>query len=224
LAKSPKFNREDNVVVIGLGRFGAAVATSLVRLGHDVLGIDCDGGIVQGLADELTHVVQADTTDADTLRRLGVGDYRHAVIGIGTNIEASLLTALALSELGVPDIWAKAINGNHGRILARTGAHHVVYPEVEMGERVAHLVTGQLIDFIAFDDDFAIAKVRAPASIAGQSLGQADLPTKYGVTVIGIKPEGSDFTSTQADTQIAAGEVIIVSGKASDIERFAVLG
>jgi trk system potassium uptake protein len=224
LAKSPKISREDNVVVIGLGRFGAAVATSLVRLGHDVLGIDNDGAIVQGLADELTHVVQADTTDADTLKRLGVGEYRHAVVGIGTNIEASLLTTLALSELGVPDIWAKAINPNHGRILSRTGAHHVVYPEVEMGERVAHLVTGQLIDFIAFDDDFAIAKVRVPSSVAGVSLAQAGLRTKYGVTIIGIKPAGAEFTYTLADTVLTTGEIVIVSGAASDVERFASLG
>jgi trk system potassium uptake protein len=224
LAKSPKIKRSDNVVVIGLGRFGAAVAESLVRLGHDVLGIDNDGAIVQDLADKLTHVIQADTTDADTLKRLGVSDYKHAVVGIGTNIEASLLTTLALSEVGVPDIWAKAINPNHGRILSRTGAHHVVFPEVDMGERVAHLVTGQLIDFIAFDDDFSIAKVRAPASVSGVSLGSAGLRTRYGVTVIGIKPAGAEFTYTNADTVLTAGDVIIVSGPVSNVERFASLG
>jgi trk system potassium uptake protein len=224
LAKSPKNNHEDNVAVIGLGRFGAAVAESLVRLGHDVLGIDSDGAIVQGLADKLTHVVQADTTDADTLKRLGVGDYKHAVVGIGSNIEASLLTTLALSELGVPDIWAKAINPNHGRILARTGAHHVVYPEVSMGERVAHLVTGQLIDFIAFDDDFSIAKVRAPSKASGIALGPAGFRAKFGVTVIGVKPTGADFTYSTADTVLSAGDIIIVSGSAADVERFASLG
>jgi trk system potassium uptake protein len=224
LAKSPQISRSDNVAVIGLGRFGAAVAESLVRLGHDVLGIDSDGAIVQGLADKLTHVVQADTTDADTLKRLGVGDYRHAVVGIGTNIEASLLTTLALSELGIPDIWAKAINPNHGRILSRTGAHHVVYPEADMGERVAHLVTGQLIDFIAFDDDFAIAKVLAPKMASGISLGQAELRSKYGVTVIGRKRSGADFLYTNRDTILDAGDVIIVSGTAGDVERFASMG
>jgi trk system potassium uptake protein len=223
LAKITKIPRGHNVVVIGLGRFGTAVAESLVRLGHDVLGIDNDGAIVQGLADTLTHVVQADTTHADTLKRLGVGDYRHAVVGIGTNIEASLLTTLALSELGITDIWAKAINPNHGRILLRTGAHHVVAPEAEMGERVAHLVTGQLIDFIAFDDDFAIAKVRTPAIASGISLEQAALRKKYGVTIIGMKPTGSDFTYTNAQTVLSAGEMIIVSGKSADVERFAAL-
>jgi trk system potassium uptake protein len=224
LAKSPQISRSDNVTVIGLGRFGAAVAESLVRLGHDVLGVDADGEIVQGLADKLTHVVQADTTDADTLKRLGVSDYRHAVVGIGTNIEASLLTTLALSELGIPDIWAKAINPNHGRILSRTGAHHVIYPEAEMGGRVAHLVTGQLIDFIAFDDDFAIAKVRTPSFVAGLSLGQTNLRAKYGISVIGIKPMGAEFSYTNADTILSSGEVIIVSGTTTDVERFAAMG
>ncbi len=221
MAKAPRIPREDNVAVIGLGRFGAAVAQSLVRLGHDVLGIDSDGAIVQTMSDKLTHVVQADCTDPDTLLRLGVGDYRHAVVGIGTNIEASLLTTLALSELGVADIWAKAINPNHGRILSRTGAHHVVHPEAEMGERVAHLVTGQLMDFIAFEDDFAIAKVPTPASAAGVSLGKVGLRARHGVTVIGFKSANAGFSYATSETVLNLGDVIIVSGTTQDVERFA---
>ena len=142
----------DSVVVIGLGRFGGAVAEALVRLGHDVLGIDADAELVQSWADRLTHVVQADSTNGDTLRRLGVQEFERAVVGIGGDIEASVLTVLALSELNVGDIWAKATSANHGRILERTGAHHVVLPEAAMGERVAHMVTGKMIDFIEFDD------------------------------------------------------------------------
>jgi trk system potassium uptake protein len=223
LARAPSIPRTDTVAVIGLGRFGAAVAQSLVRLGHDVLGVDADADIVQRQADLLTHVIQADTTSAETLRRLGIPDYAHAVVGIGTHIEASLLTTLALSELGVKDIWAKAINPDHGRILARIGAHHVVYPEADMGERVAHLVTGQLIDFIAFEDDFAIAKVRAPKGSAGISLSQAGLRAKYGVTIIGFKRAGEEFTYAAADTVLAADDLLIVSGTTREVERFAAL-
>ena len=131
-----------SVLVIGLGRFGGAVADSLVRLGHEVLAIDEDAAIVQSWASRLTHVVQADTTNSDTLKRLGVAEFDRAVVGIGTDIEASLLTVLALSELKVADIWAKALSEKHGRLLERTGAHHVIFPEAAMGERVAHLVTG----------------------------------------------------------------------------------
>ncbi|HEY8610060.1 MAG TPA: TrkA family potassium uptake protein, partial [Roseomonas sp.] len=147
MAKTPSPS-SDSVVVIGLGRFGGAVAESLARLGHQVLGIDEDAGLVQSWADRLTHVVQADSTNSDTLRRLGVQEFERAVVGIGTDLEASVLTVLALSELGIKDIWAKALSSKHGRILERTGAHHVIYPEVAMGERVAHLVTGKMIDFM----------------------------------------------------------------------------
>ena len=177
----------DNVVVIGLGRFGVAVADSLVHLGHDVLGIDTNPERVQKWADRLTHVVQGDASDSDVLRRLGVHEFGHAVVGIGTHIEASVLAVLALSELHVPDIWAKAVTPDHGRILERTGAHHIVSPEAAMGQRVAHMVTGKMIDFIEFDDGFAIVKTRAPLEAVGKTLGESALRSKYGVTIVGVK-------------------------------------
>jgi len=211
----------NNVVVIGLGRFGGAVAESLVRLGHDVLGIDADAALVQSWSDRLTHVVQADTTQSETLRRLGVADFGRAVVGIGTDLEASVLTVLALSELGVPDIWAKALGPKHGRILERTGAHHVVYPEAAMGERVAHLVTGRMIDFIEFDDGFAIAKTRAPREAIGKTLGECALRSKHGITVVGVKRPREDFTYAQANTAIAQGDLLIVSGATKLVEAFA---
>jgi trk system potassium uptake protein TrkA len=213
--------RGDGVVVIGLGRFGSAVAASLVRLGHDVLGIDESAELVQEWADRLTHVVEADSTNIDALRRLGAQDFPHAVVGIGTDIEASVLTVLALSELQVPDIWAKAINANHGRILERTGAHHVVYPEAAMGERVAHLVTGQMIDFIEFDDGFGIVKTRAPREIIGKTLAESGVRSKYGVTVVGVKRPRTDFTYARPVTMIERGDLLIVSGPTKLVEKFA---
>lgn len=215
---------DDNVVVIGLGRFGAAVAENLQRLGHDVLGIDSDGDIVQSMADKLTHVIEADANDCETLRRLGLADYRHAVVGIGHNIEASLLATLALSELGVPNIWAKAINANHARILTRTGAHHVINPESEMGARVAHLVTGHLIDFIEFEDGFGLGQVRTPQSISGQTLEAANCLTRFGVTVVGIKRIGAAFINTTPDTLLTRDDILIVSGTTKQVEQFAALG
>ncbi|THK33879.1 TrkA family potassium uptake protein [Ensifer sp. MPMI2T] len=215
--------RGDGVVVIGLGRFGSAVAQSLVRLGHDVLAIDENAELVQNWATRLTHVVEADSCNTDSLRRLGVQDFPHAVVGIGTDIEASVLTVLALSELGVPDIWAKAINPNHGRILERTGAHHVVYPEAAMGERVAHLVTGKMIDFIEFDDGFAIVKTTAPEEAIGKTLGQSGLRSKYGVTIVGVKRRKMDFTYATPETMVEAGDLLIVSGPTKLVERFAAL-
>ncbi|GAA1787816.1 TrkA family potassium uptake protein [Planosporangium flavigriseum] len=215
--------RDNDVVVIGLGRFGRQVALSLIELGHDVLAIDENPEIVQRMADRLTHVVQADSADEETLRQLGVGEFRRAVVGIGTDIEASVLTVLALSELGVPEIWAKAISAKHGRILDRVGADHVVYPEAAMGERVAHLVTGKMIDFIEFDDEYAIAKTRAPSETHGRTLGQAALRSKYGVTVVGVKRPGTDFIHATPDTRIERGDLLIISGPTRNVERFAAL-
>lgn len=215
--------RGDSVVVIGLGRFGGAVATSLAHLGHEVLGIDENAEIVQRWADTLTHVVQADTTSNDVLRQLGVAEFKRAVVGIGSDIEASVLTVLALEELGVEDIWAKATSLKHGRILERTGAHHVVYPEAAMGERVAHLVTGKMIDFIEFDDGFAIVKTTAPQESWAKTLSESALRSKYGVTVVGIKRARADFTYAKADTIVEPGDILIVSGPTGHVEKFAAL-
>lgn len=222
MAKHPSLPT-DSVVVIGLGRFGGAVADSLLRLGHEVLGIDESAAVVQHWADRLTHVVQADTTNGEVLRQLGVADFGRAVVGIGDDIEASVLTVLALEELGIPDIWAKASTAKHGRILERTGAHHVIYPEAAMGERVAHLVTGKMIDFIEFDDGFAIAKTNTPREACGKTLNESALRSKYGVTVVGIKRAKADFTYAKADTLVESGDLLIVSGPTALVERFAAL-
>lgn len=223
MAKKPAAATPGSVLVIGLGRFGGAVADSLVRLGHEVLAIDEDATIVQSWAGRLTHVVQADTTNSDTLKRLGVEEFEKAVVGIGTDIEASLMTVLALSELQIPDIWAKALGPKHGRLLERTGAHHVVYPEAAMGERVAHLVTGQMIDFIEFDDGFAIVKTRAPKESFNKTLADSALRSKYGVTVVGVKRPKTDFTYARPETLIQPGDLLIVSGATHLVERFAAL-
>ena len=213
----------DSVIVIGLGRFGSQVAVSLTRLGHEVLAIDEDPHIVQRWSDRLTHVVQADSTDEEALRQLGVGDFRRAIVGIGTDIEASVLTVLALNEIGVREIWAKAISAKHGKILSAVGADHVIYPEAAMGERVAHLITGQMLDFIEFDDGYAIAKVRAPEEAVGKTLAESGLRTKYGITVVGVKMTGSDFTYARADTMVYGGALLIVAGKTPEVQRFSAI-
>jgi trk system potassium uptake protein TrkA len=222
LARFPS-SQGDSVVVIGLGRFGGSVAESLTRLGHDVLAIDENAALVQFWSDRLTHVVQADSTNAVALRQLGVGDFERAVVGIGTDVEASVLTVLALEEVGVGDIWAKATSLKHGRILERTGAHHVVYPEFAMGERVAHLVTGKMIDFIEFDDDYAIVKTRAPREAWGKTLSESALRSRHGVTVVGVKRARMDFTHAQPETIIEQGDILIVSGATDRVQRFAAL-
>jgi trk system potassium uptake protein len=209
-----------SVVVIGLGRFGSAVADSLVRMGHEVLAVDEDAALVEKWADELTHVTQADTTDEQALRQLGVADFDRAVVAIGTDIEASVLTVLALSEAGVPDIWAKAITRKHGAILERVGAHHVIYPEYSMGERVAHMLTGGMMDYIEFDDDFSIARTLAPSFTWDRTLAESAPRSKHGVTIVGVKRTGEDFTYARPETLVNRHDHLIVSGPTNKVERF----
>ena len=209
------------VVVIGLGRFGGTLAESLTRLGHEVLGLDQDMKIVQQYADKLTHVAQVDSTDNDALTQLGVADFQRAIVGVGSDIEGSVLTVVTLRELGVPEIWAKAISDKHAKILSAVGAAHVIKPEADMANRVAHLITGKMIDYIEFEDGFAIAKTRAPREAVGITLAEATLRTKYGITVVGVKRGGEDFTYALPETVVPDGALLIVAGATELVERFA---
>ena len=213
----------DPVLVIGLGRFGSAVAAQLRVQNKEVLAIEKDPELVQKWSGVLTHVVSADATDIDALHQLGADDFGSAVVGVGTSIEASVLITANLVDLGVERIWAKAITPAHGKILERIGAHHVVYPEADAGRRAAHLVSGRLLDYIEFDDDFAIAKMRPPKETHGFTLAESDIRAKYGVSVVGIKSPGEDFTYADATTRIHSRDILIVSGQVDLIERFAAL-
>ncbi|MEU7477813.1 TrkA family potassium uptake protein [Lentzea sp. NPDC042327] len=214
-------DRTSRVVVIGLGRFGSSLALELVSQGVEVMAVDSDAALIQRHADNLTHAVVADSTDAEVMRQLGVDEFGRAVVGIGTNLEASILTAAVLVDFGIPTIWAKAISHEHRRILERIGVHHVVLPEHEMGERVAHMVTGRMLDFIEFEDDYAMVKLRPPQDVVGQALGRSKLRAKYDVTVIGVKRAGEGFTYATAETVVQPGDVLIVAGKTTDVERLA---
>ncbi|WP_328993660.1 TrkA family potassium uptake protein [Kribbella sp. NBC_01245] len=221
MADTKRPNRTSRIVVIGLGRFGSSLARELARGGYEVLGIDADPRRVQAISDEVTHAAVADTTDEEALRQLGVPDFERAVVGIGSNLEASILTTALLVDFAIPNIWAKATNRQQGRILERIGAHHVVLPEHDMGERVAHLVTGRMLDFIEFEDDYAIVKTIAPTQTYDRPLGESRLRSKYGVTVVGVKRPGEGFTYATADTVVHRGDILIVAGKTAEVETVA---
>ncbi|MFC4589141.1 potassium channel family protein [Sphaerisporangium corydalis] len=218
-----EYSRDSPVVVIGLGRFGTSLAVELVRRGTEVLAIDNRPKVVQNLSGTLTHVVTADSTDIEALRQLGVPDFYQAVVAIGGDLEASILTASLLVELEIENIWAKAVSRQHARILEQIGVGHVVQPEHDMGERVAHLVTGRMLDYIEVDDNFALVKTLPPKELVGVPLGECKLRTKHGVTVVGVKSQGQEFTYATASTVLMYGDVIIVSGTIEKVERFAEL-
>ena len=209
------------MLVIGLGRFGAATAGQLARLDRDVLAVDEDSTLVQKWSERVTHAVQADARSIDALRQIGAQDFSIAVVAVGSSIEASVLITANLVDLKIPQIWAKAISQSHGKILSRIGANHVIYPEAEAGERVAHLVSNRMLDYIQFDDDFAIVKMRAPRPLRGIPLGQSGLRSKHGVTVVGVKAPGSDFTYATTETVLHDDDIVLVSGTTGDLERFA---
>ena len=217
-------NLDSPVAVVGLGRFGKSLALELVKEGVEVLGIDSDPKVVQSLAGRLTHVVEADTTDEEAMRQLSVQDFDRAVLGIGTQLESSILSASVLLNLGVPNIWAKAVSRAHARILTQIGVHHVVRPEHDMGQRVAHLVRGRMLDYIEFDDGYAIVKTRPPQTMLGMALGESRPRSRYGITIVGVKRTGEDFTHATPDTVVEDGDIIIVSGPQDRVERFSEIG
>ena len=208
------------VMVIGMGRFGGATAGQLADLDREVMGVDTDPELVQKWSERLTHTVQADARNAEVLHQIGAGEFQIAVVAVGS-LEASVLITANLVDLKVPQIWAKAMSQSHGRILSRIGANHVVFPEAEAGHRVAHLVNGRMLDYIEFDEDFAIVKLYPPRLVRGKTLDESKVRSRYKITVLGVKSPGKPFTYATNDTVISSHDLVIVSGTNSDIERFA---
>jgi trk system potassium uptake protein len=213
--------KRESILVIGLGRFGRAMAEELITLGHEVLGVDTDVRIVQDAMDRLTHVVQADATDVEALRQIGAADFRTAVVAIGNDVQASILATYALIEVGVGRIWAKAITAAHGAILERVGAHRVVFPERDMGVRVAHTLGGRTLDYLELDDKFALIETTVPKGMAGKTLEEAGVRKRHGVSVVCVKRPGGRFDYATPDTVIHADDVLVIAGDRRKADDFA---
>jgi len=209
-----------NVMVIGLGRFGSALATELVRTGHEVMGIDTDEKLVQQMAGVLTHTVCADTTDEATLRELGATDFDSAVVAIGADLESSILTSSLLLQLGVKNVWAKANSTSHGIILKQLGCHHVIFPESEMGKRVAHMVSGETLDYVAIDNDFVMVKTQVPSSFDGQTLAELKIRSTYGMTVVAVTSGDGKYTPAFPETVLNVGSQMVVAGRVEPLNEF----
>jgi len=209
-----------SALIIGLGRFGTAIARSLE--GHDVevMAVDVNPDLVNAWMDQITHVRVADATNVETLRQLGATGFDAAVVAIGSDMEASILATAALAELGVRDIWAKAITDQHARILELVGARQVVLPEQQMGQRVARIVSGRVLDYFLVDEGFALVEMVAPPSLVGMALGQLMVRNRFDVTVVCVKPNHGSFTYATADTVLASGDEIVVAGNVDKVEKF----
>jgi trk system potassium uptake protein TrkA len=207
------------VAVIGLGRFGSSLLLALEQREVPVIGIDRDADVVQSLSEQVRNIVVADGTTTEALEQLDIGPRTRAVIAVA-GIQSSLLTMTSLAELGVPEVWAKASSPTHAKILRRLGAQHVVQPEREMGFRMSHLLAGQMMDYLEFDDDFAFAKTTVPAFAVGLPLGESAIRTGYGITVVAVKRPGEKVEYATAETVPRAGDTLIISGVTSELERF----
>ena len=208
------------VVVIGLGRFGGALAQELVSLGREVLGIDTDELRVQEFSNYLTHVVQADPTNEEVLRDLGVADFDAAVVAIGSSLESSILSASLLIQVGVKQVWAKASSESHGRILEQIGVQHVIYPDKDMGKRVAHMVGGDQLDYVEIDEGFVMAKTKTASAFVGRTLEQLGLRREYGIIVVATSKAGAAYVPATPATVLAEGDLLIVAGPKDRIEDF----
>ncbi|NBG88576.1 potassium channel family protein [Isachenkonia alkalipeptolytica] len=207
-------------VVIGCGRFGGSVAKSLSKLGHDVLAIDKDEKIVQNISEHVTHAVQSSGTDEQALHSLGIKNFDVAIISIGTDIQTSILSTLIAKEAGINYIVAKAQGNLHAKVLYKIGADRVVFPEREMGERVAHnLVAHNIIDYIELSKEYSIMELEVPKNWVGKSLIDLDLRVKHGINVMAIKHDEEINISPEADDELDHDDILVVIGHVKDLGK-----
>ncbi|NLZ52972.1 MAG: TrkA family potassium uptake protein [Thermoanaerobacteraceae bacterium] len=208
-------------LVVGLGRFGSSLAKTLYNLGHDVMGIDSNEEIIQNIADSITHAVQADATDENTLKALGVRNFDVAIVSIGDDIQASILVTIMLKEMGIRYVVAKAQSQLHGKVLYKIGADRVVFPERDMGVRVAHnLVSSNILDYIELSPEYSIVEIVAIPAWFDKSLRQLNMRKKYGLNVMAIKRDDNVMISPHADDVILKDDILVVVGHKGDIEKF----
>jgi len=207
-------------VVVGLGRFGASVATTLAENGHDVLAIDCDPEKVQAISGDVTHAVEADATDEEALKTLGVRNFDVAVVSIGDNVSANILCTLILKELNLPYVIVKAPDTLHGKVLTKVGADRVVYPERDMGSRIAqNLISSNVLDYIEFAPEYGVIEILASDNMVGRTLKELELRASFDVNVMAIKRGDQLYISPGAEDKIEAGDKLVLMGKNENLDK-----
>lgn len=207
--------------VIGLGRFGGSVCKELYKMGHEVLAIDVNEDRVNDYARLSTHAVVANGTEEKALQSLGVRNFDHVIVAIGDNIQASILCTLLLKEMNVKQVWVKAQNQYHHKVVERIGADRIIHPEHDMGIRIAHyLASEKIIDYIELSPEFSIVELRATNKVANYSIAKLDIRAKYGCTILGIKRGEEVIISPTPDQEIYERDVLILIGTNNDLKRF----
>lgn len=209
-------------VVIGLGRFGSAVAIELCKLGHEVLAIDTNESVVQSIADRVTYAAAGNATDPAVLKALGVRNYDYAIVAVTQDVGMSALITLSLKEMGIPKVVCKAKDATHKRVLERIGADRVIIPEQESGVKLAQgLARSNILNFIELSEDYGIVEVEPPADWCGKTLLELDVRARYQVTVIAVHQDGSEKMAVApgANYVFQPGETAVVLGRYEDINR-----
>lgn len=200
--------------VIGLGRFGSSVAVTLSQLGHDVLAIDSNEHSVQSIMNQVTHAVQGDAREEETLKALGIRNFEVVIVAIGDDIQANILITLMLKEMGVKMVVSKAMNPLHGKVLEKIGADKIIYPEKDMGIRLAYnLVSQNVMDLIELSPDYSVVEIAVPSKFVSRTLGDLDIRAKYGISVIAIKRTDSLIIAPGANERFEHNDIIIIISK-----------
>jgi trk system potassium uptake protein TrkA len=212
---------KQDFAVLGLGMFGGSICRELSKEGKQVLAVDINEDKVNEFKNIASHAVIADTTDEDTLRELGIKSIDHVIVAIGENIQASILTAVILTDLNIKKITVKAQNDYHEKILNKIGVDEVVHPERDMGKRIAHhIISSNVLDYLELSDEHSIVEVKAGRKMAGRTLIELDIRNKYGCNVVAIK-KGQDINVSPASNEaIQADDILIVVGTNNDISKF----
>lgn len=206
--------------VIGLGRFGSSVAITLSKMGYDVLAVDTNEDRVNKITDEVTYAVQVDAMDEQSLKSLGIRNFDVAIVAIGQDVQSNILVTLMLKEMGVKKVVAKAQNELHGKVLEKIGTDMVVFPERDMGVRVAHaLVSKNIMDQINLSPEYSIIELMTPPEFVGKSLLEAGLRKEYGVNVLAIRRGKEILISPGARQAIHEGDILVAIGRNDQLKR-----
>ena len=209
------------IAILGLGRFGRALARTLVEMGHDVMGVDANEAVVEKMAPVLTNCVQADVMDEQTLLSLGVTNFDIVVVGIGnSDMQASIFTTLMLKEMGVEHVVCKLSSNKHARILLKLGADRVVYPERDMGMRFAHSIAqSDVLEFIELSEEYSMMEINAPKYLIGKSLKESDVRSKYNINIVAIKRGKKIMVNPSPDAVLEQGDVLLAIGETKALTK-----
>ena len=212
--------KEKNVLVLGMGRFGSALAKKLFEKGVEVMAVDRDYTKVQKLADQVTYAAQADMTDEEAMKGLGIKNFDIAVIATGSNIESSIEATLLCKDAGITTVIAKATTATHERILEKIGADKIIFPELDSGERLARVISGSnLLEFIEFSNEFSLAEVRVHQAWIGKDLKDLDFRNKYNLNVVAFERNGATIINPGPHIKIEKNDLVVLLGKKEDVEK-----